>query len=218
MKKLIYTVISLLMMSLYSQASGPDIQLPAPQHRQNSTSIDQALMQRQSIREFDSSIPLSPQVISNILWAACGVNRPEEGKLTNPTAMNTQEITVYVFDSEGVYRYLPKSNSLRKETSGDHRGLIAGTSSFSQEFVKEAPVSLLIVADYGKFETPDERSMMMGVVDCGYVSQNINLYCAAYGLATVPRATMDIAAIKQLLHLGEKQLPVLNNPIGYPRR
>lgn len=216
MKKLILIVISLLMMSLYSQGTSPDIQLPAPQHRQHSTSLDQALMQRKSIREFDPSLPISTQMISNILWAACGVNRPEEGKLTSPTAMNTQEITVYVFDSEGVYRYLPKSNALRKEASGDHRGLIAGAPNFTQEFVKDAPISIVVVADYGKFEIPEDMAKILGVVDCGFVSQNINLFCAANGLATVPRATMDVDGIKKLLHLSDKQRPVLNNPIGYP--
>ncbi|MCM1377019.1 MAG: SagB/ThcOx family dehydrogenase [Clostridium sp.] len=195
----------------------PDITLPAPQIRQNGMSLDMALKDRRSVREFDPTLPLSLQQISNILWAACGMNRPEEGKFTNPTAMNTQEISVYVFDNEAAYLYIPQTNVLRKVAPGDHRDLIAGTAAFNQDFVKDAPISILIVADYGKFEMPDDRSKQMALIDGGIVCENINLYCIANGLATVPRATMDVAALTKLLKLTEKQLPILNNPIGYER-
>lgn len=195
---------------------GPDDPLPAPRCRQNGMSLDEALRLRRSVREFDPAMPISRQQISDILWAASGINRPEEGKLTSPTAMNTQEIDLYVFDSVEVCKYIPKTNSLRKISDGDHRGLLAGTASFSQDFVKTAPVVILIVADCGKFETPAEKAVILGSIDAGFVSENIYLFCTANGLGTVARATMDVPGLRKLLHLSESQIPVLNNPVGYP--
>ena len=165
----------------------------------------------------DIRLRAPPPLPSNLLWSAAGINRPEEGKRTNPTALNTQEIDIYVFTPEGVYLYDFKDNSLRIKAEGDHRALGAGTKAFSQDFVLEAPVSLVLVANVGKFERKNDFNPMMAMADAGIVSQNINLFCAANGLATVPRASMDGDGIRALLNLDASFLPALNNPVGYAK-
>lgn len=198
--------------------SAENIKLPAPDHS-CSTSLDAALRQRRSVRDFDKSRMLPEKMLSNLLWAASGVNRPEDGRRTNPTALNKQEIDIYVFDASGVSRYNCADHSLTKVADGDHRSLVAGTKAFSQDFVPDAPVSLVLVADLDKFDGGmSDRTMMMGMADAGIVSQNINLFCAANGLATVPRATMDADGIRTLLGLGAAQIPALNNPVGYEKK
>lgn len=187
-----------------------DVQLPLPD-KSRGLSLMQALSQRQSVRDF-SDKQLSEQDLADLLWAALGRNR-DNGKLTAPTALNKQEIRLFVFTKDGVAEYMPQTHSLRNIVEGDHREKVAG----GQDFVKMAPVSLVMVADMEKFGGDDERSRMMVSVDAGIVSQNINLFCAAVGLSTVPRASMDAKAIQTVLGLSHRQIPIMNNPVGYKK-
>lgn len=177
------------------------------------TSVMEAFSNRQSIREYEEKA-LSLQDLSDLLWACNGINRPEKGKRTAPTAMNKQEIDIYVCFPEGAYLYDAKENSLIPVAAGDFRPALA----MQQEFVKTAPVCLVIVADVSKFDGTDtQQKMLSGAVDAGIVSQNISLFCAGTGLATVPRGWMDKEEIKKLLQLKESQIPVLNHPVGYTK-
>lgn len=185
------------------------IKLPAPR-TEGGLPVNEALAQRKSIRSFDPAKPIALQTVSDVLWAACGINRAESGMRTNPTARNLQEIDAYWFDSKGVYRYDPKENALVEVATGDHRGLIAG-AGFKQEFVLDAPASLVIVADTTK------TGLTASLIDAGIASENVNLFCAGNGIATVPRMTMDVNGIQELLSLPDTSLPVLNNPIGYEK-
>lgn len=210
MKKFILSA-ALIAGSIFS-AMAQDIKLPAPNTKQKSASVVTALAERHSVREY-SNRKLTPQEISNLCWAACGVSRDADHR-TAPTAMNRKEIRLYVFTAEAAYEYIATENKLKLVVQGDHRKLIAG----SQDFAAKAPVSLLMVIDYDLFRSTGDRAMMMGCVDAGNVSQNINLYCQAVGLCTVPRATMDIDGLKKALKLNEKQQPIMNNPVGYPKK
>ena len=185
--------------------------LPKPNLQRQTLSVMETFQQRKSVRDY-STKKLSEQDLSDLLWASMGVNR-DNGNLTAPTAMNRQEIRLYVFDDKGVSQYDPKTHSLTQVSAGDHRDIVAGR----QAFAKEAPVSLLMVGDFDKFGSKNEHAQSMVSMDAGYVSQNIDLFCAAAGLATVPRATMDVKAIQELLGLNENQVPLLNNPVGYPK-
>jgi nitroreductase len=185
--------------------------LPKPNLQRQTLTVMEMFQQRKSVREY-SAKDLSEQDLSDLLWAAIGVNRAN-GNLTAPTAMNRQEILLYVFSRQGVCLYNSKAHSLTQVAEGDHRDILAGF----QRFAKEAPVNLLMVGDFDRFGSKDAHAQSMVSMDAGYVSQNIDLFCAAAGLATVPRATMDIAAIKNLLKLNENQVPLLNNPVGYPK-
>lgn len=182
--------------------------LPAPDMQRNTLTVMETFRQRHSERTF-SEQPFSDQELSELLWAAQGKNR-DDGHITSPTAMNRQEIRLYVFSAQGVSLYNPQNNTLTNVASGDHRNIVAGR----QEAVKTAPIMLVMVADMDKFGSNDDRAKTMVAVDAGIVSQNINIFCSAAGYATVPRATMDEAAIRQLLGLSVNQIPLLNNPIG----
>ena len=199
-----------------SSTLAQDIKLPAVDLKQNSLSVVETLATRHSVRTY-SSQELTNQELSNLCWAACGVSRNNDFR-TSPTARNRKEIRLYVFTKKGVYEYQPVENLLKEVAKGDQRKLVAGTQGFSQDFVLEAPVSLVMVMDLEKLGGQDERSVMMGCVDVGNVSENVNLYCQSVGLCTVPRATMDTNGIRTLLGLNEKQIPVMNNPVGYPKQ
>lgn len=178
--------------------------------------IMEALWNRHSSREF-SKKKLSDQDISDLLFAASGINRIEENKITSPSALNTQEIDLYMFTHDGVYKYIPNGHRLQKVAEEDCRSLIAGTPQFSQDFVIDAPVSLLTVANPQKFDGSPEIANMMAVADAGIMSENICLFCAGRGLSTVPRATMNREGISKLLNLPKEAILVLNMPVGYPK-
>lgn len=195
-----------------------DIELPAPNMKQKTMSMVETLKTRHSVRNFDTKKTLSTQQISDLCWAACGMSRDDNHR-TAPTARNMQEIRLFVFTAEGVYEYAAKENKLVKKAAGDQRSLLAGRKgSFTQDFVMDAPVSLLMVIDFDKFGSDNLNAQYMGCVDAGIVCENINLYCQAVGMATVPRATHDGEAISKLLGFTSKQLPIMNNPVGFEKK
>jgi len=172
--------------------------------------VMKAFAARQSTREF-STEPLTTQELSNLLWAANGINRAEKGMRTAPSAMNSQEVDVYVCMEKGAYLYDAKANRLVPIVAEDLRGLVAGR----QESVKEAPVILLMVSDLSRLRGGDtEHGRLMAAIDVGIVSQNISLACAGLGLITVPRGSMETEALKNKLQLKETQLLLMNNPVG----
>ncbi len=181
------------------------IQLNKPD-TQRGLSLMEALAKRQSTREFASK-PIDLQDLSDLLWSAVGINRPESGKRTAPTAMNKQEIEVYVCLPEGAYLYNAQKHQLNPVAKGDFRPAVGG----GQNFVNHAPVCLVIVADLDKFN----GEILMPAIDAGIVSQNISLFCAANGLVTVPRASMNQEQLKQNLKLKGSQRPLMNHPVGY---
>lgn len=207
-------ILSLAALACAAATMAQDIKLPAPDMKEKSMSVVEALATRHSVRSFDAAKPLSTQQLSNLCWAAFGKSR-DDAHRTAPTAMNKKEIRLFAFTETGVYEYDALGNKLVQKAKGDHRPLIAGGS---QVFVKDAPVSLLMVIDFDLFGSQNERALMMGCVDAGNVSENINLYCQAVGLVTVPRATHDTEGIKKLLGLTDKQLPIMNNPVGYEKK
>ena len=209
MKKLSLVTTFLLMgISCFAQTT----KLPTPDMKRQTISVMETYKQRKSVREY-SAKALSEQDLSDLLWAAQGQNR-EDGHLTSPTAMNRQEIRLYVFTEKSVSLYDPQANALTQVASGDHRGIMAS----GQDFVKNAPVVLLMVADMDKFRSNNQHAQWMVAVDTGIVCENINLFCSAAGLCTVPRGTMDSKAISTLLGLNDNQIPLINNPVGYPSK
>lgn len=195
--------------------------LPTPSFR-GGMPMNEVVAKRHSVRVFDPNREISDSTLGQLLWMAAGVNRPdaEPGRFgvpanrSNPTALNWQEIRVFVFDNKGVWEYLPAAHALSLAKEGDHRALIAGTKEFAQDFVLNAPVSIVFVADMSKLPE-DDRTQAMALVDAGIACENLNLACVSEGIATVPRATMDTSAISKLLGLTPRQIPIMNNPIGY---
>lgn len=210
MTKVLCTIAAFVALSIASTAQTVT-KLPAPDMDHPTVSFMQALQNRKSVREY-SKQELTLQEISDLLWAAQGKNR-EDGRMTSPTARNRQEIRVYVFTKDGVSLYDHDNHSLVAVVDGDHRGLCAGP----QAFVKQAPVCLLMVADFEKYGSEADHAKTMVFCDAGIVSENISLYCAAAGLCTVPRGIMNHEGLIKLLNLTSKQIPVLNNPVGYAK-
>ena len=199
-----------LFISVATFAADKVIRLPKPNLNRNSE-VMEAFANRHSTREYAAKA-LTLTDLSDLLWAANGINRPEEGKRTAPSAMNKQDVDVYVVLPEGTYLYDAKAYQLNLVAEGDHRGAVAG----GQAFVKSAPVSLLLVSDLSRLgDAKNTHTQLMGAVDAGIVSQNISIFCSAAKLATVPRASMDTAKLKSVLKLTDTQLPLMNHPVGY---
>jgi len=161
-----------------------NIDLPEPV-TEGGKPLMQALKERKSAREFSGEkLPL--QVLSNMLWAANGISR-NDGKRTAPTAMNKQEIDVYVAMANGLFLYDAKDNKLVAVLAKDIR-----EATGKQPFVKDAPVNLVFVADYAKMGAmPNDQKDFYAATDTGFVSQNVYLFCASEGLATVVRGWVD---------------------------
>lgn len=209
MRKIIYLAVISFCTFLMSAQTIKEIKLNQPDLNLGA-SFMQSLAKRASVREF-SSKPLNLQDLSDLLWATNGVNRAD-GKRTAPSAMNRQDIDVYVIMKDGAYLYDAQKQVLKPIAEGDHRSAVAGR----QDFAKQAPVSLVLVSDLSRFGKIDDYTKLMAAVDAGTVCQNINLFCSARGLATVPRASMEVDQLKKILKLTDSQLLLMNNPVGYP--
>jgi nitroreductase len=188
------------------------VKLPAPQI-DGGKPLMQALKLRQSAREFAPG-KLPVQVLSNLLWAAWGINRPD-GHRTAPSASNKQEIDVYVTLPEGAYVYDATAHALNPVAAGDLRAL-TGT----QPFPAAAALNLVYVADASKVARPaaDPQQAMNIGADAGFISANAYLYCASEGLATVVRASVDRPALAKALKLKDTQVIVLAQSVGYPKQ
>jgi nitroreductase len=210
-RPLILAVVLILVAPVPAWAQAPaDVALPPP-HMDGGKPLMQALKERHSTREFaDRGIPA--QILSDLLWAAAGFNRPAEGKRTAPSALDWQEVHVYVVLPSGAYLYDAKGNSLRGVAGGDLRKL-AGT----QDFVATAPLNLVYVADTTKMTrvAATERAMFSGA-DTAFISENAYLYCASEGLATVVRASVDRTSLAKALKLADSQTITLAQTVGYP--
>jgi nitroreductase len=206
----------------------------------------EALSVRASVRDW-SPKELSLQDVSDLLWAANGINRPDSKKRTASSAQNAQDVDIYVFLKDGVYLYDAAGQALVPVAVGDHReeavappsGGPGGPGGPPPAKPGEtpmpkpagpppgakpgapptpAPVLLVLVSDVSRFRggTP-ELKREFAAIDTGIVSQNISVFCAACGLATRPRASMDRDRIRTLLKLKDSQFPLLNHPVGYPK-
>ena len=191
-----------------------DIKLPAPVKSGGAPLMD-VLAARKSTRAF-SNKELSQQMISNLLWAASGINR-ENGKMTAPTACNWQEIEIYVFMKNGVFLYLPKENILKKCFDADMRAITG-----IQEFVKTAPVVLVYVADRSKMKGRDGKDADENAkdfyccTDTGFVSQNVYLFCVSEKLNTVVIGYLDRVGLEKALKLSNDKKVILSQPVGLP--
>jgi hypothetical protein len=195
----------------------PAIALRKPQTK-GAKSLLEALGERKTSRELGEE-KLSPQILSNLLWAAFGINRLESGGRTAPSALGVKEMDVYVFLAEGVYLYDAASHSLKPVLSGDHRSK-AGT----QAGVGRAPVSLLYVADLQKYSAgrgmriDPATQIAWSNAHAGFIGQNVYLYAASEGLGAWFRALVDAAALTALLSLRPAQKVMYSQSVGYPAK
>ena len=186
------------------------VSLPKPEQHGGMPLMD-ALARRQSAREFESR-ELPAELLSSLLWAAFGVNRAD-GHRTAPTAINAQEIDVFVALPTGAYLYDADAHSLQLTAGSDIRRITG-----YQDFVNSAPLDLVFVADYSRMAlVPAARRESYASVAAGAISQNVYLFCASNGLATVLRAWIDRDAIADALGLTHDQHVLLSQTVGFPR-
>ena len=171
------------------------------------------LKDRSSSRSF-STEKLPVKVLSNLLWAASGVNRQDAGKRTAPSARNWQEIDIYIAMADGLYLYDPKNHMLKPVLSDDIRTLTG-----KQDFVKDAPVNLIYVADFSKMgDAAKDEKVLYSAADTGFISQNVYLFCSSEGLATVVRGSIDREALAKAMKLTPDQKIILAQTVGYPKK
>ncbi len=199
----------LLVAALAGNLLAQSLDLPAPRKTGGMPLMD-ALAKRSTARSFATN-ELAPQQISSLLWAAFGISRPD-GKRTAPSARNNQETDIYVLLKQGAYVYSAASNKLDLVVAEDIRAL-GGT----QEFVKDAPLTLVYVADLARTGGNNEGARNTANVDVGYISQNVYLFCASEGLVTGARGSVDRAVPGPKLKLRPNQLIVLAQSVGYPK-
>jgi len=186
------------------------IQLPKPQ-MDGGKPLMQALKERKSTRSF-STEKLPVQTLGNLLWAAFGINRPDSGQRTAPSAMNRQEIDIYVATADGLYLYEAKGHTLQPVLAEDLRA-----KTGMQPFLKDAPVELVYVADYSRMDrgTQEEKNLY-SAADTGFIGENVYLFCSSEGLATVVRGSVDRPALAKAMKLRPEQKIILAQTVGYP--
>lgn len=187
-----------------------ELKLPPPQTT-GGKPLMQALQERHSAREF-ASRALEPQILSNLLWAAGGVNRTDTGKRTAPSARDWREIDIYVAMPDAAYLYDPNAHALKRVVARDLRALTG-----VQDFVATAPLNLVYVADRQRMKGASGEDLeRYTAADTGFVAQNVYLFCASVGLNTVVRGSVDRAALAAALKLAPHQQIVLAQTVGYP--
>ena len=171
-----------------------------------------ALDKRRTVRDL-SEEELPQEMLSSLLWAAYGFNRPDEQKRVVPSAVNAQEFDIYVFTKEGIFLYVAEKNALMMVTDGDHRGEISKQKHFAV-----APVSIVMVANYDRMDMFKEEATrdFYAAVDAGYVSQDIYLFCAANGLGTVACGGIDREAIQKVIGFKNGRA-ILAHPVGFAK-
>jgi SagB-type dehydrogenase family enzyme len=209
MKKTVISFVVLLSWTICSAQVIETVPLH-PAQKTGGMPLMEAFQLRKSQRSF-SSKELTSQQLSNLLWAAYGINRPE-GFRTVPAAKNWYEYDIYVLKSDGWFLYEVSKHALLKMGNEDLR-IYGGT----QDFVKAAPVILVYVADFGRMnDTTDELRKFFSAVDVGYISQNVYLWCASEGLATIILGQVDKVKVREVLKLKQDQQVILSQPVANP--
>ncbi len=213
-KGIIYVILLAILNSAFIKVIPQDINLPAPD-KNGGKPLMQALNDRQTTRSFTRD-NLTPQQLSNLLWAAWGINRADAGKRTAPSAMNYQEIQVYIILETGLYLYDEKSHALKQIHNRDIR-----KSCGTQSFVFDAPVNLVYVADMsksGKREGDEikDSDLLMPYADAAFIGQNVYLYCASENLGCVVRGSIPKERLAAEMGLKSNQVITLAHTVGIP--
>jgi len=184
----------------------------APGSGLGAKTLDQALRARQSTREY-AARELPEALLLRLLWAACGVNRPDSGKRTAPSARNRQDSPGYAARQDGLFLYDARGHALLRKQDADLRALTG-----VQGYVATAPVNLVFVADMDQAAGSSQEDRLVTVgLDTGFISQNVYLFCAAEGLATVARTGIDAPALHAAMRLAARERIVLAQCVGYPK-
>lgn len=216
MKTIFRFSIAIILIFMSLQVKAQDIKLPDPD-RKGGAPLMQALNDRSSTREYDSR-KLSDQQLSDLLWAAWGINRPSEGKHTAPSSNNKQEMSVYVALEQGLYLYEPETHLLKQIHNRDIR-----KATGKQDFVGIAAVNLIYIADLIKAGVKDPaaagpESLNTSNINTGFMAQNVYLWCASEKLACVVRGFVDKTELSRAMELAPHQRIIISQTVGYPKK
>lgn len=195
-------------------AAEPEVvKLPKPR-TEGGMPLMQALQLRRSTREFAADA-LREQILSDLLWAAFGVNRPESGGRTAPSTHDWQDVDIYLATATGLFRYDARNQALLRLAGQDIRA-----QTGTQDFVGTAPLNLIYVSDFTRMGQGDSLAEKRNhaSIDTGFIGQNVYLYCASQGLATVFRGSVDAEALARTLQLKPTQWVVAAQSVGYPKK
>jgi SagB-type dehydrogenase family enzyme len=214
MKKIILT--SLTLFSVCLSIIAQDITLPAPD-KKGGKPLMQALNERQTTRSFTDD-NLTQQQLSDLLWAAFGINRADQKKRTAPSAMNYQEIDVYVAMPTGLYQYIGESHTLKQINNKDLR-----KTTGTQAYVNNAALNLVYVADMGKAGKKegvkvDDSDLFMSYSDAAFIAQNVYLYCASANLGCVVRGSIPKEKLALEMGLKSNQYIILAQTVGIAKK
>jgi SagB-type dehydrogenase family enzyme len=200
---------TLLVVPSHGSESLEPIPLPPPE-TSGGMPLMQAFHSRRSTKAFTTTA-IEREQMSNLLWAAFGINRPESGKRTVATAVNCQDMEIYVVLENAAYIYQAKEHRLFPVANRDLRSLAA-----TQEYAQMAPINLVYVSDYGKMaDRFGEKKPIYAAFHAGAASQNVYLYCASAGLGAVVRDSVDRVGLKEALNLREDQVIVMSQSVGF---
>ncbi len=172
----------------------------------------EASWNRRTIRDYKTDeIPV--HLLSRLLWAGFGVNRPETGQRTAPSAHNSQDISTYVATEKGLFRYDAGAHSLEPVLSDDVRS----PTVLNQPEAAEAPIQLIYVSDYGRLGANQDQNVRWSWAHTGLIAQNVYLYCASEGLATVVRSSFTLEMLEDSMPLGFSDHITLVQAVGYPQ-
>jgi nitroreductase len=206
MKSYFFIIVSLI---LITGLQAQDISLPAPQ-KEGGMPLMEALNNRQSARSY-SEKPLSNQMLSNLLWAAWGINRSEDGRRTAPSSHNEQNTVLYCALAEGLYTYEAQNHSLVLVTKKDIRA-----ETGTQDYVKSASLNLMYVAKGDSAANWDETRINAACVNAAFIAQNVYLFCASEGLSCVVRVSFDGEKLQEIMQLGTDKVSILAQSVGFP--
>lgn len=192
-------------------AAGAALSTAGVAHANTGATLKEALEKRGSSRSY-SPKDLPEPLLMDMLWAGFGVNRPDSGKRTAPSAMNWQEIDIFAARKNGLFLYNAQKHALEKVGDEDIRA-----ETGMQGYVADAPVNLIFVADFDKMKKQSkENKILYSAMDTGFISQNIYLFCAVNDLATVVRAYIDHDVLRKKMPLRDEQKITLAQCVGYP--
>lgn len=193
-----------------AQAQAMD--LPPPK-TQGGMPLMEALKARHSTRAYVDK-PLPPQVLSNLLWAAWGINRPNSGLRTAPSSHSIMDIDLYLAMANGVWIYDPKGHRLLPHMPDDVRG----ETTTGQDYVKSASLNIIYVSDAARVgKVSDADRMLAGVADSAVIAENVYLFCASEGLGAVLRSSVPGARLAKRLTLSPTQAIYIAQTVGYPK-
>jgi SagB-type dehydrogenase family enzyme len=215
-KYIVYLLAILLLNGILIPIIAQDIILPAPD-KTGGKPLMQTLNERQTTRSFTND-SLTLHQLSDLLWAGFGINRPENGKRTAPSAMNWQEIDIYVTMPGGCYVYIAESHSLKFINNKDLRKETGG-----QSFVADAALNIVFVADMGKTGKKEgngikDSDLFMTYSDAAFIAQNIYLYCASANLGCVVRGSVPDNNLASELKLRPDQRIIMAQTVGVPKK